>query len=367
MKIIQTISTLLIAGLITACSGSQAENELTSDLLEITSDQFQFNQMELGAVDTHTFESVVKCKGLIIPLKEGLAQVSAPVGGTIKRLYQSNGDYVSKGAPLIEIGGNDIVDLQKEYAEASAVFKRVESEYLRVKTLYDEDVISQKDYNLIKSEYLSSQARFKGLQLKIDALELSSAKIESGELYSYYTIKSPIQGQVINLKNYTGSNIENKDLIMEIVNPDLIQIELYIFPDNVSGIKVGQRVKIRSSDSRLSSEALIKSIGRVVDKERRSINCYASLRGSGPVDFILNQLVDSEVITGTENFPALPKEAILKSDSGTFVLILIKKEDNKYIFTKKEVKIGIEQNGFVQVVGDGIDGPILTKGGYNLF
>jgi hypothetical protein len=77
MKIIQTISTLLIAGLITACSGSQAENELTSDLLEITSDQFQFNQMELGAVDKHTFESVVKCKGLIIPLKEGLAQVSA--------------------------------------------------------------------------------------------------------------------------------------------------------------------------------------------------------------------------------------------------------------------------------------------------
>ena len=40
-----------------------------------------------------------------------------------KSVKNCNGDYVKKGTPLIEIGGNDIVDLQKEYAEASAVFK----------------------------------------------------------------------------------------------------------------------------------------------------------------------------------------------------------------------------------------------------
>ena len=367
MKISQIIKILLIAGLLTACSGNQADNEVTSNLLEITKDQFQFNQMELGAVEIHTFESVVKCKGLIIPLKEGLAQVSAPVGGIVKNIYQSNGDYVKKGTPLIEIGGNDIVDLQKEYAEASAVFKRVESEYLRVKALYEEDVTSQKDYNFIKSEYLSSLARFKGLRLKIDALELSSAKIESGEFYSSYSIKSPIQGQILNLKNFSGSRIDNKDLIMEIVNPVLIQIELYIFPDDVSKIKTGHKVRIKTLNSWLNSEAFVKSVGKVVDKERKSINCYAGLKVNGSEDLIINQLVDSEIITGEEALPALPKDAVLKSDSGTFVLLLVKTEDDKYIFTKKEVQTGTEQNGFVQIVGDKIEGMILTKGGYNLF
>lgn len=137
---------------------------------------------------------------------------------------------------------------------------------------------------------------------------------------------------------------------MEIVNPVLIQIELYIFPDDVSKIKTGHKVRIKTLNSWLNSEAFVKSVGKVVDNERKSINCYAGLKVNGSEDLIINQLVDSEIITGEEALPALPKDAVLKSDSGTFVLLLVKTEDNKYIFTKKRFRPALSRMGLYRLL-----------------
>ena len=120
-----------------ACGNKQEQVEQESSFVEITELQFTTDKMELGEAVTKSFETSVKCNGTIVPLPNGMAKVSVPVNGIIKSINCYDGQSVEKNQLLLEITGNEIIDLQKEFAEASASFNRLKNEYERIKTLYE--------------------------------------------------------------------------------------------------------------------------------------------------------------------------------------------------------------------------------------
>lgn len=160
-----------------ACENKPEAVEQESGFIEITNQQFSTDAMQLGKMETKTFESTVKCNGSVVPLANGMAKVNAPVSGVIKKIYFRHGQFVEKNQALLEISGNEIIDIQKEFAETAAQYKRLESEYVRIKSLYNEKVTSEKDFITIESEFKALMARYNGLKIKIESLGFSISKI----------------------------------------------------------------------------------------------------------------------------------------------------------------------------------------------
>lgn len=363
----QSLFFAAISIFILACGNkSQESTEQASNFIEITDQQFITDSMQLGKIETRSFESTVKCNGSIVPLPHGMAKVNAPFRGIIKNIYCQNGQLVQKNQPLIEISGNEIIDIQNDFAEALANYKRAKSEYERVKSLYNENVTSQKEFIQVESEFKTALAKYNGLKLKIEAIGFSVSKIEQGEFYSSYSIKSSIGGNISNIKTNIGSYIDTQTELMEIINPDMFQIKLSVFSKDIIDFKKGQTVRYKSSNTKDMHFATLSSIGVVIDNDTKSIECYATINNKELTNPIANQFVEAEIITNSYTVKALPTNAIIKSENDNFILVLNKQENGKYLFDKVRVKTGRQHNEFTEINEPTIDGDILTKGVYNI-
>lgn len=349
-----------------ACTNKQDPAEQESDFIEITNQQFTTDTMQLGKMETKTFENTVKCNGAIVPLPNGMARVNALLSGVIKNIYCYNGQFVAKNQTLLEISGNEIIDIQKEFAEASANYERLKNEYERIKSLYNEKITSEKDFIIVESEFKTSMAKYTGLKMKIEAIGFKSSKIENGEFYSSYLIKAPINGSISSLKANIGSYIDSQSELIEIIDPAMFQVQLSVFANDITNLKKGQTVRFKSVNSNNVHIATISSIGVAVDNDSKSIECHASITDKQRIMTIANEFVESEIITSTDTANALPSEAIIKTETGYFILVLKNQEDDKYLFNKVEVSIGRQHNGFTEILGKKIDDLVATKGIYNI-
>lgn len=350
-----------------ACENKNQEAvEEESDLIEITNQQFLNDSMQLGKIERRVFENKVQCNGTIIPLPDGMAQVSTLFQGVVKNIYIQNGQYVNKNQPIMEIGGNEIIDIQNEYAEASANYKRLKSEYLRIKSLYEEKVTSEKDFISAEAEYKTAMARYNGLRLKMQAIGFSAASIENGEIYSFYSIKSPISGYVSNLNTNIGSYIDSQTDLLEIINPEMFQLKLSVFADDIGNLKKGQSVRFQYANQKTVHLATLRSIGVAIDKNTKSIECYADIRDKGQENPIAQRFLQAEIVTNTDTVTALPSSAIGKNESGYFIFILDSQKEDKYLFSKMEVKAGRQYEGYTEIANPSINGMILTNGIYNM-
>lgn len=358
--------TLIATVTLLACSNLPESSNVESELIEITAAQFAGEAMELGEAEVVTFENTVKCTGSIIALPNGMAKINAPVNGIVSKINCYNGQQITSHQPLIEITGNELIDLQKEYAEASANFRRLKTEYVRIKSLYEEKVTSEKDYTIVETDYKTSMAKYNGLKIKVETIGLSPNKIENGEFYKSYSIKSPINGYISSLTANIGSYIDAHTEILEVINPDMFQIQLSVFTDDISNLKKGQSVQFKSTNSNNINQAVLTSIGFVVNGETKSVDCFASINDKNLINPIANQFLEAEIITGTDTVNAIPSSAIIKKESGYYVLVLIEQEKDKLLFNDVEVKIGKQHNGYTEILSENIKGKILTKGVYNI-
>ncbi len=349
-----------------SCAEKQKPEEKESGFIEISGEQFLGEGMELGEIQLRVFEKLIKANGTIVPQSEGVARVSPPVSGLIKKINCHTGQFINKGQILFELSGNEVIDIQRDFAESSANFSRIKSEYERVKSLFAEKVISEKDFILTESEYKASLAKYNGLKLKIATLGFSASGIEKGEFNASYTISSPIRGVISNINASIGSYVEQQTALIEITDPTMFQVQLSVFANDIENVKTGQIVRFKPVNSDVNHFAVVSSVGVNQDIDSKSIKCYCSITDKKEFNSIANVFVESEIITGTDSVYSLPESAILKTETGNSILILEKKEGETYFFKESNVNTGRRKDGYIEILDGEIDGKIIVKGTYNI-
>ncbi len=362
---------LLILGLVLLMSQSctrqsQLTEEENEEGIVITSKQFELNAMQLGEPSKVDFDSVVSCNAKVVALPNGMVSVTVPVSGVVKSIKVQSGNPVHKGQVLFEIGGNEILDLQREFVQTSATYDRLKGEYERINHLFKNSVVPEKEYQLVKSEYLLARSSYEVLKMKISVAGLNPEDISSGNLSATYPVRAPISGIPGQLRISSGSFVDSNSTLLEVIDPYRLQLQLSIFESDAATIRKGQPVRIRTSKGQLPVTAVISSIGKVLTEPARVVECYAQLPASESQQLILNQLLVCDVIVSTFTVQALPTAAFLKSESTNYVLRLKDKTAEKYEFEKLEVKTGRQQNGMTELKEEIKEGQYATDGVYNL-
>jgi cobalt-zinc-cadmium efflux system membrane fusion protein len=368
MKSNFAIILLIFSVTLFSCKNKTTEvNEPESGLIEITKAQFESEKMEFGEPTLSPFTELVHFTGIIIPSVNGRAQISLPAQGLITRIYCKPGQLISKGALLFEVSGNEFIDMQKDFAESAATLNRLKIEYERQKELIDEKIGVKKDFILAESLYNVEKAKFNALKIKLEILGLNSKQIEEGKFYTSYSVKAPIKGFVTNINTNIGQYVEPQQTIAEIIDSESFQIKLSVFEKDINEVKEGQDVEFYLTGNKIEKySAKINLVGKSINSETKSIDCFAEIKKSGENYLVSNQFIEGDIITKSDSVFSVPESAILKLENETYVLVFEKENDELFSLSKLKVNTGRTNNNLVELTELPVSNKILLKGVYNI-
>ena len=356
---------LFIPIFLTSCSSNKTEKEEEHEehgikgVVILNEQQQKALNLQLGGFQMRNLTSVIKVNGQLQVSPSASADITAVIGGNVKKIMVFQGDKVRKGQVLAVLEHPDYITLQEEFAEVANNLDFLKKEYERQKELYENKVGAGKDFQKAKSDYNTAKAKYEGLKARLKLLNLSPEKILQGQISSSINILSPINGYVNEVNIKLGSYVNAKDVLFEITDNTALHADFLVYEKDVHRVKLGQKVHFTVSN-RPDKEytATIFAIGKEFDTNTRAIHIHAqineSLDGLVPGMYISGHIHTDSVYTRT-----LPNDAIVKEGTKSYIFVLdeeaLKNEEHEQekgtkAFKMVEVMTGAKDDGYTEVI-----------------
>lgn len=377
MKNIHTTGILFIALVLGSCGGNKpAEEEhevLAPNQIELNTGQFKTAGIVLGKPEERSIRTLLKANGMVNVLPQGIASVSAPLGGFVKSTTLVQGSAVAKGETLALMENMAFIELQQSYLETKAKFSFAEIEYKRHSELYKENVYSEKNVQQVETEYRTLKSQLKALEQKLAMIGIDAAGLTEDNITSVLPVKSPISGYVRTVNVNIGKYFNPTDVLFEIVDSRNIILELTLFEKDVPLVATGQPLTFTTpNDPGAVYEATIYQAGRTLDHDKTSM-AYARIADPGG-KLLSGMFVNAEIETSSRSVTAVPQEAVLEFNSAFYIFVHkgIRMENGKEIhdFEALRVEKGTTDNGFTEItlpvgtVATALE--IVIKGAYSV-
>lgn len=159
--------------------------------------------------------------------------------GYITMLDAEVGDYITKGKFVVNISNADLQaklgQVKANISSAEAAVQNAKKDFDRLKTLFDQNSVTQKELDDITTHYNMAKA---GLEA---AKEMEN---EVNAQFAYTRITAPFSG-TITAKHANSGDLANPGMpILTIAKTDQYQIIAMVPEHEISNIKVGQKARI---------------------------------------------------------------------------------------------------------------------------
>ncbi len=267
---------------------------------------------------------------------------------TVKEIRVDVGDTVKEGDLLFTVKNeslrnkmaSDKSSLKSQMDKASLDFQEAEKSLNQNKALYENDVISKKDYDAVENQF--NQAKL-GYNNAKNSYDLTMKTYNDQVKDTYY--KSPVTG-VVAAKYIEEKQDIGNGIAMKIVDMSTLVAKVNVPESSVTDVKVGQKVMIYSGGD--SSEV---SLGKV-----KSVDLVTGENSSlYPVEILITETdhrlksgmyVEASIITDEkQGSVSVPKKAIINKEDETYVFVA--KEDKA---EKRLLVTGLVQNDYSEVI-----------------
>ncbi|SDR66407.1 membrane fusion protein, cobalt-zinc-cadmium efflux system [Polaribacter sp. KT25b] len=345
-------------------STTEIETVINKNEISINKAQFKGEKMEFGQLTKQTFNTVVKASGIIDVPPENKASVSTFVGGYVTKIPLLIGDKVTKGQLIASLKNIEFVEMQQEYLEIAEQLAYLKNEYSRQKTLFDEQISSEKNYLKAESTYKSNLATYNGLRQKLQILNINPDTVEKGQITSTINIYSPINGFVTKVNVSNGTFVSSESELLEIVNTNHIHLELSVFEKDILKIKKEQKILFKVPEaSDTIYEAEVHLVGTTINNDR-TIKVHGHIHEEEKTNFITGMFVEADIICDSKKEISLPKRAIIQNNDSYYALVLKGTKEDIYQFEKVELNVGLQDENYIQIKNYEVfnNKKILTKG-----
>jgi len=326
------------------------ESQTDTNEIIITKAQFESEQMLLDTLKHVDFSSSIQATGMIDVPPKNKASVSTFIGGYVTKTPLLVGDQVKKGQSLVSLKNPEYVEMQQKYLEIAEQLSYLKSEYNRQKTLYDEQISSEKKFLKAQSAYKSSLATYNGLRKKLQMINIDPKAVEQGHITSTINLYAPISGHVAKINVSNGTYVSPNDVVLEIVDMDHVHLELSVFEKDVMHIKKGQKIifKIPEASPDLY-EAEVHLVAATVDEKSRRVKVHGHVDDEDK-NFVVGMFVEADIVTEQTSKLALPKDAVVDIDGNAYILVLEQKENDVFHFKKTKIDIGLQDENYIEIL-----------------
>lgn len=278
--------------------------------------------LKLDTFMMRNLTSTIKTNGQLEVPPSGSAEVTAFIGGNVKKINVFHGDKVQKGQVLAVLEHPNYIALQEDFSEVSNQLNFLEQEYNRQKKLFENNVGAGKDFQRVKADYNTAKAKFEGLKSRLALLHISPDEVKAGIISNSINIVSPINGYIDDVKIKVGTYVGPQDKLFEITDNSKIHADFMVYEKDVFLLKEGQKIHLTVAN-RPDEEflATIFAIGKEFEPNTRAVHIHANL------DENISGLIPGMYITGhihTNNHytRALPNDAVVAKGTKHYIFVV---------------------------------------------
>jgi cobalt-zinc-cadmium efflux system membrane fusion protein len=304
---------------------------------------------------------------VVKPHPDKEAQVSSRVSGKVAALFFQVGDTVQRGQRLAEIQSAEIQKLQVDLIQAENKLVLHKAELDRIQRLVESKIAAQKELIAAQNQHQTGLNEIDGLTQQLILLGLPEGAVKKARAeksISTFAILSPLNGVVAERGVVLGETVEPNKVMFKIFDPSVVFVEGDAFEDAAPQLKVGQQVRIRLAA--YPGELFSGKIARfspVIDPQKRTIHLWVEVTNRGGT-LKPNLFADMDaVVGGGKEVLAIPAEAIITTEGGSFVFV-----EEKGGYRRADVVLGARDDRFAEVKNGLLPGErVVTLGKQQIY
>ena len=368
---------IVFLGLLFSCNSGQdskdenLEVESSKTGIELSRQQFESSNMELGKLKKESFSKTVSSYGVIDVPPENKASVSAYYGGYVKKLSLLEGQKVQKGQLLFTLENPEYVEYQQEFLETKGQLTYLKSDYERQKNLAADNVTSEKVFLKAESEYKVALVRYESLKKQLQLMNIDPNTLNESSIRSEINLTAPISGYITQIHATRGMYLNPDNIALTIINTDHIHLELSIFEKDLPHVKQGQEIRFKlQNESNQEYKAEVHLVGNYIDPEKRNATVHGHLENESEASqFTPGMYIEAEILSEVDSATSLPQSAIIAVGNEYFVLQSTGKEGDVLSFEKRKVTIGRSTEKYAEILNTSdfsVNDEFLIEGAFNL-
>ena len=341
--ILLAIYALIIGG----CRYEQTASETSvgQGTSELTVQQKHLAGIETGGMELKVVSSAVSCTGEIEVPPQGMASVTAPLGGYIVQTRMVPGAQVKKGAVLATLSNPEYVVLQQRYLETAGELTFAEQDYRRQKMLQEQDATAVKKFQESESSYKVLKARLAGLREQLKMIGIRMKGLEAGNIQSTVELRSPITGFITEVNHHPGQFVEPSEVIFELVDMRELHIHLNVFEQDISTVQKGQMVRFRpSGGGEYAYQGSVSLVSPKKNMDEKTFDVHGHIEGEDN-KLKPGMFVEAEILVSDDTVYALPEKALIYNENKPLVLI---EAGGQYF--EQPVETGAKMDGWIEIL-----------------
>ncbi len=323
----------------------------------------QAKSVKVEQVGERTFVIQREAVGSIDFNQDMTVQVFSPYQGKIVGLFAKLGDEVAKGQKLYTIDSPDLGQAESSLIAAAATLELTTKTLARAKKLYETEGISQKDLEQATSDQQSAEGALKAARNAVRLFGKTEAEVDQivakRKIDPVMVVPSPISGRITARNAAPGLLVQPGSVPAPYSVADISTMWMlaYVIESDSPLFHVGQEVKVKvmAYPDRVF-EGKISTIGATVDPTTHRLLVRSEIRDPKhelrPGMFATFVIRTGDSVRST----AVPAGGVVREGDGTMTVWVT---TDRRTFTKRSVKLGMQQDGFDQIV-DGLQPGELT-------
>ncbi|HEX4153865.1 MAG TPA: efflux RND transporter periplasmic adaptor subunit [Steroidobacteraceae bacterium] len=324
----------------------------------VTLSDSQLGSITVGTVAERDFRVEKEAVGNIDFNEDRSVQVFSPYQGRIIKAYVDLGDEVRAGQLLFTIESPDFVAAQSTLITAAATLDQAASALRRAESLYAGKAIDQNDYETALANDKSADGALHAARHAVAIFGKTEAEIDhivaSRQVETALLVKSPIIGR-ITARNAAPGMLEQPGVApapYSVADPSTMWMLADVPEADIGAYKLGDplRVSVMAYPGRVFI-GKVTAIGAAVDPNSRRVTLRSVIED--PKHELWSQMF-ATFVTRTAppiRSPAIPLNGVVREGDGTMSVWVVDADPHR--FTRRIVKVGLQQDGYDQIL-DGL-------------
>ena len=316
-----------LSGALIACKklDSEADKKLEAVAISLGNEDI----LQIGTLEHGTGPVI---SGSLQP--EIRADLRAEVAAMVIKVHKENGELVRKGDLLVSLDSSVLRDnlnsAEESMRAAAQSLDSAERQYQRMKSLQAQGMVSVQGLeeseikrNSAQSEFVATKARVAAAKQQLDRTE----------------VRAPFQGVVSARKASAGDTAQIGKELIQVIDPNSMRFEGQVSADQMSNLKVGQRVNFRingvaQSGDQLGNRGTIKRIDGAANPVTRQVSVIVEINGKDRPP-VVGLFAEGVIETSIKSALMVSESSIRREGDKVFAWVL---DGNKIV--KRNIQLG---------------------------
>jgi cobalt-zinc-cadmium efflux system membrane fusion protein len=335
-------------------AGDTRMSQTASDPASIELNDKQLASVKVERVDEREFPVEKGAVGTIDFNEEMLTQVFTPYQGRIIGLFAKVGDEVKKGQTLFTIDSPDLLAAESNLIAAAGVQELTTRNLARLRKLYETRAVAQKDLEQAVSDQQTAEGALRAGRDAVRIFGKSESEIDAiikeRKADPTLVVPSPISGRITARNAAPGLFVQPGGAPAPFTVADISTMWMLanVLERDVPAFRIGQQVSVSViSFPGEIFKGKISTIDSMVDPNSRRLLIRSEI--ADPKHELRSGMFATYVIRVGDpvRSPAVPLDGVVREGDGAMTVWVT---TDRRRFTQRIVKIGIQKDGFRQIL-----------------